>query len=980
MSESLKTLPVKTGERVLRLWFLVIIFLLIFFLLPGFSSPVFGEPRTETHSIEPASPVGPDIFIESLVVEPRTGGRSPNRTATVVITNRGNLMSEKFSLNFFQDLETAPGPFHKYDKSKNIAGMFPGLRNVVTFEFTYGYGLEKYNNAWVMAKTKQTKNNEYPVYGPYRYAGLFSINNPAQITIESFDLEPVTSDLGDELTATIVVRNEGDLETNTNFYVDFYPDQDDEPGPNEWSTDFMKNINMGFAPGAYEVIVFKFTPTEIGSKQAWVQADTNDQVSGPVVKGPFIYTVEDVVEDTGDIVIESMTVEPATSEPGTELIATITMKNNGNTVSAPFNLFLFLDRETAPVPGEFADMGLDIPPLDPGNDYTCSFFFTPLATGSYQAWAMVEFSPDPASYYYTYGPVPYEVVDPVNDFVNIVIDDMTIEPSPSEPGTELTATIDLKNEGNIASDNFYLDFYYDKDSPPDPGEEGDDWRFIFSIDPGETRTETFTFDHTEAGRYQAWARAQTLQTATGEDYIYGPVPYEVVDSVDDFVNIVMVDMYIDPLTSEPDTDLTATIVLKNEGNTASEDFYLDFYYDKNSPPDPGEEGDDRSFITSLAPDETYSETFTFTQAEDGTYQAWARAQTLQTASGDYPILDFVYFAVEDFDGHFIHSFDFDPTWPVELEYGDDVNYYFEYTTTNQGEVYVLANAMTEEGDSPMQLSSDDKLPSGTDIGNGSFRILDEGQSEALVISQVKFEMHCAEKRDDPDDIDSLLYDVLVDVDYTYVPPGSDVEPPAIPSLTSPGHGEIVTGSSVVLNWAPVEGATHYAVWIYNLTKDEKVIYTDPIEENSYTYEGLADDGDIYAWSVVANNIDDQIWGDFAVPIAFINGSDAELLPPTLTSPSHRGTVSETNVLLQWEASPGADLYTIVVADLNTGEYLDGYDGSQLFEGTYHVLEGLSGGGTTYYWSICAADSSTPGLFSDYAFPWLFTSEQVLKGP
>ena len=855
MSGNIKILPVKAGEKVLRLWFLVIIFLLIFFLLPGYSPPVLGEPQTEAHSIEPASPVGADIFIESLTVEPRGFYYwTESRTATIVIKNRGNASSSGFWLDFYKNIDNKPTPGMIGDINYWINSLPAGATFTLTIHFPMP--LNMHWKAWAQAQTTQTRNGEHPVYGPYQYdRSYLNLTGDPEIVIDSLTVAPSTSSLGDELTATIVVRNIGYETTyNSSFSVDFYPDR--ATAPPTWASGIATSIEAGFAPGAYEIIVFKFTPTSVGNKQAWAQADRNDQVSGPVVAGPFNYFVDDVANDYVDLVIESMTVEPSSSELGTELSATVTMKNNGNMASAEFTLHFYFNRETAPVPGEFGDMGLIIPPIDPGDDYICTFTFTPPATGSYQAWAQASFLSPIGGFHSVYGPVYYEVVDSVDDFVNLVMVDMYIDPFMSEPATELTATIDLKNEGNTVSDGFYLDFYYDKNIPPDPGEEGDDWRYIFPLAPGETRTETFTF----------------------------------------------------------------------------------------------------------------------TQAEAGTYQALARAQTIQTASGDYPILDFVYYVVEDFDGHLIHRINFDPTWPDELEYGDNVSFNFEYTTTNPGEVYIWATAMSGGIEAPNQLSTYSSFPSGTDIGSGSFRIQDVGQTEDLVIDGVKFEMHCAETLDGPEGLDSLLYEVVVDVDYTYVYPDSDIELPATPSLTSPVHGQIVDGSSVMLNWETAEGATHYAVWIYNLSKDEMVILTAPIEETFYTHEGFADDGDIYAWSVVASNIDDQTWGDFAIPIAFINGSDADLLPPTLTSPSHLGTVSEIIVLLQWEASPGADIYTILVADLDTGEYLDGYDGTQLFTGTYHVVEGLSGGGTTYFWSVSAADSSTPGSWSTYAFPWLFTSE------
>ena len=192
--------------------------------------------------------------------------------------------------------------------------------------------------------------------------------------------------------------------------------------------------------------------------------------------------------------------------------------------------------------------------------------------------------------------------------------------------------------------------------------------------------------------------------------------------------------------------------------------------------------------------------------------------------------------------------------------------------------------------------------------------------------------------------------------------------PATPVLLSPVHGKIVHGSSVELNWAPAAGATHYTVWVYNLTKAEEVIFSAPMSETSYNLDGLADNGDNYAWSVVALNANDNTAGEFATPIAFINGSDADLLPPTLASPAHSANVSGTSAEFSWEVSDGATLYSVWLFNLTTNEQV--IQTVPSLETSY-TFTGLANNGDLYAWSVIASDSYD---WSDYAFPRLFVNE------
>ena len=78
-----------------------------------------------------------------------------------------------------------------------------------------------------------------------------------------------------------------------------------------------------------------------------------------------------------------------------------------------------------------------------------------------------------------------------------------------------------------------------------------------------------------------------------------------------------------------------------------------------------------------------------------------------------------------------------------------------------------------------------------------------------------------------------------------------------PVLSSPGHGQVVAGETVELQWEAQEAADWYAVAVWILSDGQFEYYweneTELITENSLTNEGLSDEGDIFAWTVAASD-------------------------------------------------------------------------------------------------------------------------------
>ncbi len=185
--------------------------------------------------------------------------------------------------------------------------------------------------------------------------------------------------------------------------------------------------------------------------------------------------------------------------------------------------------------------------------------------------------------------------------------------------------------------------------------------------------------------------------------------------------------------------------------------------------------------------------------------------------------------------------------------------------------------------------------------------------------------------------------------------------PSAPTLTSPGDGATVSGSSVTYQWGASAGADKY--WIEVNTDPAWGAGTRKIccgvgDVTQYIDTGYPDDGTAYYWRVWAGNA--AGWCSAGEASAnsrsFTNGI---ALPPApvLTSPDDGGTVSGSSVTYQWNASAGADKYWI---EVNTDPAW-GAGTRKICIGvgdvTQYIDSGYPDDGTAYYWRVWAGNDA-----------------------
>jgi hypothetical protein len=151
-------------------------------------------------------------------------------------------------------------------------------------------------------------------------------------------------------------------------------------------------------------------------------------------------------------------------------------------------------------------------------------------------------------------------------------------------------------------------------------------------------------------------------------------------------------------------------------------------------------------------------------------------------------------------------------------------------------------------------------------------------------------------------------------DFTDPPGGGDstTNPLLAPALLAPNGS--TSDLTPTFTWAPVAGATHFTIWVNDLTMGQDKAFFDPrVSDTSWKPAGPLVPGHSYRWWVQA--LDDS--GSASAWSAAQDFSIAPLAPPTLTGPG--GSIGSTTPTFTWNPVPNADGYYIWISDLTTGQ-------------------------------------------------------------
>jgi len=493
------------------------------------------------------SPHLADLIIQDITWSPSNPPLGDSVTFTVTVKNQGSGNSIESRVDLFIDNEKVG--------YRGLASIDANNTRTVTFRWLAKGGVHKIR-AIVDPQNKVPESEETNNYKAITFPTL-----PPDLIIEQITWTPSEPSIGDTVTFTVTVKNQGEAISGY-AYIVYYIDniQLTSGRVNPVSHNATDNQTFTWTVTTGEHVIKAFVDsTDI--------VDESDETNNEKVT---IFT-----PSAPDLIVES--IDWSHNEPfvGETVTFTLTVKNNGGIKAGTSLVHLYIDNN----PRGYQD----IPELDPGTKVTRTFSWT-VAAGSHFIRAVVDDS---------------NLVTESNEannetLIGYPMPDLTLEAvtwSPIEPsmGDKVTLTAYVKNQGSRRAEGFQVYFYVD-DKVVNQQE-------IPQLDAGARVIKTFEWDVT--------AGPQVITVfADGSDTVTEGTENNNVETV--AFSIPAPDLIIESITwpsGEPSVsdNVVFTVNIRNQGDArsryASVNYYLDGEYLASGQ------------VNSIEPDENTEEIF-----------------------------------------------------------------------------------------------------------------------------------------------------------------------------------------------------------------------------------------------------------------------------------------------------------------------------------------------------------------------------------
>jgi subtilase family serine protease len=420
-----------------------------------------------------------NLVIDSLTLVPDPVVQGRVATASIRVTNTGNVPAGAFRVEWTPFFLAAP-------LSRQINGLGPGESTTVTFDFTFTFAGTVDGTAVVDAGNAVNETNEFDNTATRRTVVEPPLPNLTFATGNAIDID--VGPAGSVTTVNVTVINDGNNPAG-DFVVRWQPSFLAAP--------LTQQVN-GLAVGASTTVSFDFTfpfaftfdgNVTIDSTNAVAEVDETDNTRATRVEVPAA---------TVDLTVEDLTISPASPTQGAPATASVTVRNLGNSPSGRFVVDWNPDAFGIIVPSP-QTLSEETGPLGPGASRVITFSFTYPQAGNFRSIASVD---------------SFNTVAETNEANNQRILNVTVQPAPidlvfvgpivfnpAQPvrGVNATATMTVRNEGPIATGPFAVQF---------KSQEADFFpqlQFVNGLNPGESRTLTFTVNYFTAGTFTASA-------------------------------------------------------------------------------------------------------------------------------------------------------------------------------------------------------------------------------------------------------------------------------------------------------------------------------------------------------------------------------------------------------------------------------------------------------------------------------------------
>jgi subtilase family serine protease len=408
--------------------------------------------------------IAPDLIVETITWEPENPQRSDNVTFSVTIKNQGNSSANPSRVYLYID-----GSSRGYMDIKKLVANAAKTETFIWPAQTGSHAIKAVADETNHITENDEANNEKTV--------IF-LTLPPDLIIEMITASPVGPSLGETVTYTATIKNQGSGPSGPS-YVAYYIDD------TYLTSDYVNPLNAGAS--ANETFIWSAQADYHTIKAV---ADSNNEVT----ESDETNNENTVISSVRDLIIETITGSPTGPSVGDTVTFTVTIKNQGNVRAGPSRVAYYIDGSSRGYQ--------QVQEIDAGA--TATKTFTWIAQAGYHTIKAVADSKNEVT---ESDETNNEntVIFPVPD---LIIETITWSPEePSESDT-VTFSVIIKNQGSDITGSsrvaYYIDDAYLTSALVNP------------IDAGASANETFSWI-AQGGSYAIKAVADSNNEVTESD-------------------------------------------------------------------------------------------------------------------------------------------------------------------------------------------------------------------------------------------------------------------------------------------------------------------------------------------------------------------------------------------------------------------------------------------------------------------------------
>lgn len=501
-----------------------------------------------------------DLSVTSVTFDPNPPVRGWLTKVAVTVKNSGNFPAGSFIVKW------APRPFAP-TLSSQVSGLGPGQSTTVMFDYTYPAAGTFSTVAEVDSTNTVREINE----ANNKLTVSVTVDPPlADLVVSDLTISPPQPVKKLSAKTTVVVKNQGHIDA-TSFIVTWKP----SPLAPALST----QVN-GLAAGASTAVVFNYTYPNSGSFKSVAEVDSTKRVR-ELSEDNNTKTLQVTVLDAFvDLQITSITLKPTVPIKASPATFSVTVQNVGNSPSGAFLLQLNPDSLGLVTPS-MATVSSEIANLNGGQSTTVNFTLVYPKAGNFRAVGKVD---------------AFNTVKETNEDNNLRLLDVTVSPIPVDltitgmaiqsrdgegqprinppgnviQGTQFTVLITVKNIGTAPAGSFLVQWNPDATGISMPSLQTLS-RQVNSLGAGQSTVVAFDFEYPKFGNFRSVAKVDAFNTieetneANNQDILNMVVQPALID-------LVITSFSLNPASPVRGSKVTATIVIRNNGNFHTNNF------------------------------------------------------------------------------------------------------------------------------------------------------------------------------------------------------------------------------------------------------------------------------------------------------------------------------------------------------------------------------------------------------------------------